>query len=608
MSPEIFPGRGTDMRKGGRQLIRFNLVDEPCIQVLSAEGHVDEVGLQDLLLNAQSYVDIGGEMATQDVAVLRVLLAIVHTIITRMDQDGNESAIEDEDEALERWEAIWERGCFPEKSIRAYFEKWHERFWLFHPERPFYQVPEIFGMTVENALEKTGLADPMASKKNVKAVFNGAKLNGEVGESGNKIRLFAPRSGLAKRKMSYAEAARWLITLQAFDDASGKESKENKSAKKQETSESIGVGWLGKLSLVHAVGKNLFETLMLNCVLLRNGRNELFGEDLPTWEKDSLEIRERHFIPVPDDFAGLLTLQSRRILLIPDTDGVLGFAAYGGDYFSREGAVNEQFTLWTIPKVPKGKVALPVPRYQDMPAQMWREVSSLLIQNESNTDTKNVSPGVVRWISLLTERLSLGMIAFRYTKIKYDSKNCSVVDCLSDSLSLSSDLLSKLGENYLIKISEVVADCVKAAFAVRCFGEALFDAEGGDTAGKQYEANKKDRLDAGSRAEEQYYYMLDGPFREWMMKLSARDSHEQFETNVQAMKDTARILALKCGQTMYDAAGPAAFAGHWSGSKTDSKSGDSSYVKNKPRHYSSPEAYLVFKAMVSKALGKKKEG
>ena len=45
-------------------------------------------------------------------------------------------------QARKRWRALWEKGYFKEDVIRTYLEKYHERFWLFHDQYPFWQIPE----------------------------------------------------------------------------------------------------------------------------------------------------------------------------------------------------------------------------------------------------------------------------------------------------------------------------------------------------------------------------------------------------------------------------------------------------------------------------------
>ena len=69
---------------------RFNLLDEPWISVVYDEkGTTKEVSLQELFINAHQYKDLAGDTKTQDFAVLRVLLAVLHTVFSRFDADGN---------------------------------------------------------------------------------------------------------------------------------------------------------------------------------------------------------------------------------------------------------------------------------------------------------------------------------------------------------------------------------------------------------------------------------------------------------------------------------------------------------------------------------------
>ena len=141
-------------------------------------------------------------------------------------------------------------------------------FWLFHPECPFYQVLDL-----DKATDYTA-----------------AKLDGELSESSNKTRLFQQRAGASKNSLLYSEAARWLIHVNAFDDTSSKP--------KTKGLPSPGAGWLGKLGLISAMGDNLFETLTLNLIFLKDGGNELWGER-PIWEKEQVKTEERTEIKVP---------------------------------------------------------------------------------------------------------------------------------------------------------------------------------------------------------------------------------------------------------------------------------------------------------------------
>ena len=56
----------------------FNLLDEPWIRVMLPDCTVREVSLTEALTQAHTFTALAGEMPTQDVAVLRLLLAVLH--------------------------------------------------------------------------------------------------------------------------------------------------------------------------------------------------------------------------------------------------------------------------------------------------------------------------------------------------------------------------------------------------------------------------------------------------------------------------------------------------------------------------------------------------
>lgn len=60
--------------------IEFNLIDEPWIRVNRLDGEREMVSLKDALLRAHEFSGLAGEMPTQDVAILRTLLAVTMTV------------------------------------------------------------------------------------------------------------------------------------------------------------------------------------------------------------------------------------------------------------------------------------------------------------------------------------------------------------------------------------------------------------------------------------------------------------------------------------------------------------------------------------------------
>ena len=58
----------------------FNLVTEPWIKVIDEDNLEQTVSLEQLFTNAAHYQQLAGEMKSQDLAILRFLLAILTTV------------------------------------------------------------------------------------------------------------------------------------------------------------------------------------------------------------------------------------------------------------------------------------------------------------------------------------------------------------------------------------------------------------------------------------------------------------------------------------------------------------------------------------------------
>lgn len=534
----------------------FNLIDEPWIKVRTPTLTVKTVSLQEALLHAHTYVDLAGELPTQDVAVLRLLLAVLHTVFSRVDCGGNPAPIQKPEQALLRWKELWENGKFPEKPICDYLEQWHERFWLFHPERPFYQV----------GTAETGTA------------YSAAKLNGELSESTNKVRLFPARADTQKGMLTYAEAARWLLYVNGFDDTSSKP--------KGKGLPSVGAGWLGKIGLISAMGDNLFETLLLNLVLLKE-KNEIWGKNRPTWELDVPRQAERTIIPLPDNQAELLTMQSRRILLKKAEDFVEGYSLLGGDVFPAEDAFTEQMTLWR-PYEEHRRTGFRPQRHR-AEKYIWQEFSSLLYRGE-----KGCRPGVITWIATLKKARCLDTkrwISFKTASVQYGDKDFFAADVLGDQITFHMNLITETGAVWQRLIERETARVDKFASAV---GELAGDLE--KAAGHVEQDSKGNvvpsrAMDCAKKARVLYYHKIDVPFREWLRKLDPAQSDVERDKLCDEWIDTAKQIALDMGGELVERAGDAAMLGRFIEEKKGSK------VK---RHYSAPEAFIVFKHSINR--------
>lgn len=514
----------------------FNLLDEDWIVVLLEDGSTEKVSIVGALDRAGACRSLAGELPTQDAAILRLLLAILHTVIARYDASGADAPIESPAQALRRWKRIWDAGRFPMEAIRAYLGRYHDRFWLFDAERPFYQVPEI-GKGTD---------------------YTAAKLNGELSESNNKIRLFPQRSGRAKNALAYDEAARWLLYVNAFDDTSGK-----KSAKADLPSP--GAGWLGKLGVVMAEGDNLFETLMLNLVLLADGGNELWGEEQPIWERDEVKRAERTEIPLPDNLAQLYTLQSRRIELKRAEDRVIGYVLLGGDFFSKDNAFAEQMTAWRNNAKNERSAPLYQPRRHDPSRQMWRDFASLIARAEGRR------PGVVNWLARLMRdgALQRSAIRLKTASAKYADKDFFIDDVFGDAMAFSASMLDEKGEQWVGVVTDQIGISEKLVQQLADLAQRVAKAAG-----------DADGVNARAAARQEAYFALDVPFRQWLEGIDT-EHDEQGEVAKrwwEAAQGTIRAL----GRDLIASAGPQALVG-----RTISEN-------KKARTYCAPDAYNYF--------------
>ena len=503
--------------------IEFDLLTEPWIRVRLKDNTVQEVSLTEALVSAQDYVDLAGEMPTQDAAVLRLLLAVLFTVFSRVNVKGEPEPLEKRGQALRRWSELWQLGHFPAAPIRDYLEQWKDRFWLFHPTHPFWQVPTLCN----------GIA------------FGGKKLNGERAESGNKTPLFQNVSKTECEVLSYAQAARWLIYQNGYDERGGRPKAGNKPRH--------GVGWLGQIGFVAVKGKNLYETLLRN-MAFPTEQDALREEQQPCWEREQIRAEQSVKIVMPKNQAELLTLQSRRILLkrSETVPGVVGYEVLGGDYWDSENAFGEQMTLWSRTSKKNEKMTYK-PQQHEAGKQLWREIPSML-------DPEGRKPGVLTWNQQLQSLRILSrkeQIVLNMVGIRYDNQEASVKDVYTDQLAMQLAVLDELSRPWTVRINQEVELCEKAAESIGVLCKELKLAGGLDyNQVKGFKETQKVTEDARA----QFYFAVDQPFRQWLQEIDPeQDDPDEAVLRWQAQ---ARSIAEKLGKQMVMEAGNAALKGH----------------------------------------------
>lgn len=531
----------------------FNLIRDPWTRVRRLDAAVEEVPMLDLFRNAHMYQVLAGELPTQDAAVLRLLLAVLHTVFSRVNADGEEDPLKDltAKESLRRWHAIWELGQLPMEPIQAYLEQWEDRFWLFDDTHPFYQWTEARKLAGPNS-------DGVIKCKAM-------KLNASINQSANKDRIFVERARTEFTTLSYSEAARWLVHMVVCDDCAVKkstDSKEKTAQARAKEQESSGVGWLGKLGIVYAEGDNLLETLMLNLVFWPNGEPGAAVQESPIWEQNQMPGAEREKLPWPDNLAELYTFLSRYVLLEREKGKVIGCDPVYGPFFVRydSTAALEQMTRRNGNTNPKYSQFYPKPH--DRGSFLWQEFDSLMVQGQQSDDTR---PGVVRWIHTIQQKKNWierhKLVKLHSVGIYYDGNKSSIEQIQTDQLDLHIDLLSNLGYAWRYLISEELHYAEQTAQLILMLSDNLQIAAHGSEVDQKGRPKRSDnRKKVADRDTARFYNVMDLSFRKWLRSISAEDTDQ--EEKRREWREMVRCKALSLGRSLADQAGPAAYVGH----------------------------------------------
>ncbi|NYA74750.1 type I-E CRISPR-associated protein Cse1/CasA, partial [Lactobacillus salivarius] len=140
--------------------MKFNLVEDPWIKVLDKKTtEIKKLTLIEVFTNTSRYSRLSGEMSSQDLAVMRFLLAILTTVYLRFDMDGNaypwldkkENFFVEPNKEFEKlrgnkwkkdilltWKKLYDQGQFSDVVVQ-YLKENKELFDIFG-SNPFYQV------------------------------------------------------------------------------------------------------------------------------------------------------------------------------------------------------------------------------------------------------------------------------------------------------------------------------------------------------------------------------------------------------------------------------------------------------------------------------------
>lgn len=531
---------------------RFNLLEEDWIAVMTDnKGTVEEVSLIDLFKNAHNYLRLAGDMPTQDFAVLRILLAVLHTVFSRFDAEGNpypyialdknykqlEEVDEDDYEDYEAdlmstWEILWSKGEFP-SIVEEYLLKWKERFYFFDDEYPFYQI-------TEKELKEREINRPNPTSVHPK------NINRTISESNNKLALFSPKyaDGNNKNKLTEAEFIRWLILYQGYIGLSDKVIFGNE---KYEVPNSKG--WLFDISGIILDGDNLYETLLLNFSICHPDEEYFSGIQKPSWESTGDEVVEKLLERQPlNNLAELYTNWSRAIYIDPKTDTQEDFSIniIKLPEIEHQNQFLELMTLWRFNERGDNKDTY-TPRRHTVSESFWHSFGIIFMPNKQEELKR---PGIIDWFHQIGPLIDKDKIVIRTFGMESDGNATSwvPVDEYYDYLNMS---------EYVLK------DVVRAGWVPRITDEVentkgIVEKTLGGFAREVKTIRNISNNDFTNKILQESYYVIDQPFREWLTSIEAKQNKEE---KVKEWRQQLKTLMIEQADKLVETAGTRDYKG-----------------------------------------------
>lgn len=469
----------------------FNLLREPWIKVLLPDSTETKVSLLTLFKNAHQYSSLAGETATQNAAILRLLLAISITVMYRYDAEGNEELLTEDDDfndAIDRWNDYWKLKQFPYNIYEKYLTKYENRFWLFDDTCPFFQ--------------NAGLV--YGTPYDVKCLF------GNLIESKNSATChhFSLREGKELDKLEYDEAARWLIFLQNYS-INVKKCKKDPNMPEEIHS---NVGSLGLLGFFYIQRNNLFETIMFNSTLLKTTVKELYGNPKPIWER---RPDSRQGVKIyPDNLPYYYTMQCRRVELKRKNGFVIGFQSMIGEINSLDlDANSEPMTIWQSKKNDKL-----CPKTHDFSKESWQEFPALF-----DVEKDHLKPGLICWIDDIENKLDTKNNIIKIVSVGqsyYGSLKSCFDEMYYDNLSLSFDLLLTKSARWVKMITTEVLKCQRVAEQINISGKDI----------SKFFYGKADS-NLSNQLQSDYFFRINTLFKDWLLNIDPNTSNENDTRN-----------------------------------------------------------------------------
>jgi CRISPR system Cascade subunit CasA len=496
-------------------------LEEPWILVLTDEkGSSEEVSLVQLFQNAHKYKQLAGEMQMQNFAILRLLLAVLHTVFSRFDSQGeaypyivlderfkqleelDEDDLEDhQDNLMATWENLWKRKSFPE-IVAKYLYCWKDRFFLFDDKHPFYQV-------TKDELLKWPIK---AGRGTDPTEIHPKTLNRTISESGNKLALFSPRYEIEanKNRISEAELARWLILYQGVVGTGDK-------ARYAGFEGTNSKGWIYDIGGIVLRGKNLFETLLLNLVLLHPEKKYQTTIQRPCWEQTGDEIITRLLTGYPvNNLAELYTNWSRAIFVDPETkvEDDFTISTVKLPEINHQDQFVEPMTLWRYRTQGPNK-DFRTPQKHQINASFWRSFGTIFLSKDAN----DKRPGIIDWFYEIKKITKQTNAVIESYGMESDGNATSwlPVEAYFDILDINEHVLTDIHDDgWVVRINGEVEKTKE--IIQNTFGRFVNEIK---------DIRNVDGNEFTNKIILQAYYEVDLPFRQWLNSLEVNQDKEE---------------------------------------------------------------------------------
>lgn len=482
----------------------FDLLEDPWILALDLDGRVQKVSLVHALTGGHKLRRIVGEIPTQEAAILRLLLAVLHRALPC----GG-----DDEDAREEWGQWWRAGQLPDGRVLAYLEMWAGRFDLLDAEAPFYQVADL-----QTASGGT------------------SGLNALIAEVPAGHQLFTTRVR-GESMLEFDEAARWLVHVHAFDVAGIKTGALGDERVRGGKGYGSAIGWAGALGLIVLEGATLAQTLLLNLVHDDPPREG----DVPPWELPPLTAA----VTGDDSPAGpvqAMTWQSRRVRLIHDGVRVVDTIRSNGDPIRlRNQSGVEWMSGWRRSETQEKKhreATVYMPLTHRPGRAIWRGLEGLFAVASADSGAKRAHQTLLARSLSWTAALRLaGVVSPDYpimvhaVGISYINQSSVVEDIMSDRLRLNAAILSDRGLQAAAIHGADVA--MVAATLVGRFAADLAVAAGRDGTADRELATQEALGD------------FDLPFRQWAADLCVANRSEAEDEWRRKVRHVSTRLAQK---------------------------------------------------------------